>query len=337
MPNRKRPVAVTVLSAIVAASLLAPALADARNAPATTGPSATFSFPAPGATSYGTLDGWNVSWDVTGTFATQRLTEASAQANVDGGCASVSYSDVAIHEAVASPLGLGGKPGGCYRYRIDLLDAGGEVLAAATSGDLRGLTTWTGREDLFRHDAFSTQLTWTWCVAASVQIMLNEIKGRHDHSRRGQLTYMTYARRHDRHYRHAIRGSDPQGWAAALNHFNGGSGYRVHADDSFRRAIHDAARRIRLTGHPVGLLVNTGIHAWVMSGFRATADPALTSKFKVTAVYIEGPLFPKQQTYGYDMAPDSRVSIARLHLFFRPYDDRHGGSRWDEHFVTVQS
>lgn len=139
-----------------------------------------------------------------------------------------------------------------------------------------------------------------------------------------------------RWYRHPIKGSDPQGWAAALNHFNGGSGYRVRADYKFQRAIHAAAQRIRLTGHPVGLLVETGNHAWVMSGFKATADPALTNNFTVTAVYVEGPLFPKQQAYGYDMAPDSRLSMARLRTFFRRYDDRHNGTGWDNHFVTIQ-
>jgi hypothetical protein len=336
MPARKRPIAVTALSAIVAACLLVPAEADARSAPTTTGPSATFTFPATGSTSYGTIDGWSVSWDVTGNFATQRVTEATAPADADGGCRSVSYVDGAVHDGAISPLNVGGDPGSCHRYRVGLLDHSGHVLATAISGNLRSLTSWTGYEELFRHGEFSTQLTWTWCVGASVQIMLNEIKGRHDHSRHSQWTYMRYARQHDRHYRRPIRGSDPQGWAAALNRFNGGSGYRVHADGNFQRAVHDAARRIRLTGHPVGLLVKTGVHAWVMSGFKATADPALTNNFIVTAVYVEGPLFPMQQAYGYDMAPDTRLSLARFRLFFRRYDDRRAGTAWDNRFVTIQ-
>lgn len=336
MPNRTRPIAATALSAIVAACLFLPVQADARNGAATTGPSATFTFPAPGATSYGTGEAWSVSWDATGTFTTQRVAEASAPANADGGCRSVAFADGIVHDAATSPLSLGGDPGTCYRYRVDLLDDSGNVVAAATSGSLRGLTTWTGREDRFQRGAFSTQRTWTWCVGASVQIMLNEIRGQHDHSRYGQQRYMRYARLHDRYYKQPIRGSDPKGWTAALNHFNGGSGYQVHADGSFQRAIHDAARRIRLTGHPVGLLVNTGIHAWVMSGFRATADPALTNDYTVSAVFIEGPLFPKQQAYGYDMAPDTRLSLTRLRQFFRRYDDRHYGSAWDNRFVTIQ-
>jgi len=181
------------------------------------------------------------------------------------------------------------------------------------------------------------KLTWTWCVGASVQIMLNEIKGRHDHSRHSQWTYMRYARQHDRH----VPTSDPRQRSARAGRQPSTASTADPATGSMptatsRRAVHDAARRIRLTGHPVGLLVKTGVHAWVMSGFKATADPALTNNFIVTAVYVEGPLFPMQQAYGYDMAPDTRLSLARFRLFFRRYDDRRAGTAWDNRFVTIQ-
>lgn len=335
MRDRKRPVGLLVLCAVVAACLLAPGAADASTSPPSS-PSATFMFPVAKTTSYGTTDGWSVSWEATGNFASQRLIEVVAPVNRDGGCKSVSYQRRVVHDGAASPLGLTGSAGHCYRYRLDLLGNDGGVLASRTSGALRSLPGWTGREDLFRRGEFSTQRTWTWCVAASVQIMLNEIRGRQDRSYANQRIYERYARLHDRHAGLNYSGSDATGWAAALNHFNGGSGYRVHADGTFLRAIHDAALRLRLTGHPVGLLVKHGNHAWVMSGFRATADPALTSDFTVTAVYIEGPLFPKQQANGYDMAPDTRLSLTRLRLFFRRYSDRHPGTTWDRRFVTVQ-
>ena len=41
--------------------------------------------------------------------------------------------------------------------------------------------------------------------------------------------------------------------------------------------------QIRLTNRPVGLMTWRGAHSWVMSGFNATADPAVTDKFTVTA------------------------------------------------------
>ena len=127
------------------------------------------------------------------------LTEAEASADADGGCASVTYRDATVHDKAISPLILGGRAGRCYRYRVELLNGSGGVVARATSGALRSLTSWNGRNDLYRRGAFSTQKTLTWCVGASVQIMLNEIRGANDQSRRNQKTYMRYARAHDQH------------------------------------------------------------------------------------------------------------------------------------------
>ena len=47
------------------------------------------------------------------------------------------------------------------------------------------------------------------------------------------------------------------------------------------------------TGAPVILLAWRGAHAWVMSGFRATADPTIWKDAKVTGAYILDPWFPR--------------------------------------------
>ena len=48
------------------------------------------------------------------------------------------------------------------------------------------------------------------------------------------------------------------------------------------------------TRRPVGMLVWRGAHAWVMSGFEATADPGRTNDFRVTAVRILDPWYPRR-------------------------------------------
>lgn len=48
---------------------------------------------------------------------------------------------------------------------------------------------------------------------------------------------------------------------------------------SRQNALRKAAHMMRKTGKPVGIVVWRGAHAWVMSGFTATADPALTVDF----------------------------------------------------------
>jgi hypothetical protein len=294
--------------------------------------SATFSFPASGVISYATERGWDVHWEIHGSAARQRLIESIARTDPNGGCHTAKYARRVPQEDVVAPVHLAGRANYCHRYRLQLLDDRGSLLATAVSGSLRIVSNWAGKKDVYRSGAFSTQRTTTWCVGASVQIMLNMILGQRDHSFGGQLAYMRYARSHDRET--GLLGTNALGWKAALNHYAGGNGYHVRVDRTLKRAIHDAARRVRMTGHPVGLLVMRGRHAWVMSGFEATADPAMTNHFKVTAVYVEGPLYPFGQANGFDMPPDTRITVSYLRSFMRPYEAP--GTTWDQRFVTVR-
>jgi hypothetical protein len=326
-----RSVAAAALATIGVCVLLPGLTAAAHRS--TGGVAAAFSFPPPGVNSYATENGWDVRWSVQGApGARQRLVDQVATPNANGGCRAVRYGRGAASDGVASPVHRSGLRKLCHRYRLQVLDGTGAVLATAISGSLRILAGWTGKVDLYMAGVFSTQRTLTWCVGASVQIMLNIVLGRHDHSTSGQRRFMRYARLHDG--ASGLLGTNALGWRAALNHFDHGTGYHVSADGTLRQAIHTAARRLRLTGHPVGLLVMRGSHAWVMSGFEADADPAVTGHFRVTAVYFEGPLYPIGQSNGFDMPPDSRLTVGALRHFMPPYDAP--GTSWHHRFLTVQ-
>ena len=79
---------------------------------------------------------------------------------------------------------------------------------------------------------------------------------------------------------------------------------------------------MRLTNKPVGLLVWTGRHAWVMNGFSATADPATGSDFTITSVDVSGPLYPRAlNASGYDLPPDTKLTPAQLSKYFLKYSD----------------
>jgi hypothetical protein len=107
-------------------------------------------------------------------------------------------------------------------------------------------------------------------------------------------------------------GSEPEGWAGALDELGYGP-YAVDEAGSIRAAITRAARALRMTGRPVGLLMWRGAHAWVMSGFRATADPAYTKDFEVTHVYVEDPWYPRVSSiWGASRPPDALVPVSRL-------------------------
>ena len=53
-------------------------------------------------------------------------------------------------------------------------------------------------------------------------------------------------------------------------------------------ALRLAVIRLRKTNLPVGITVSRGNHAWILTGFCATADPARTNDFKVTSVRVIG-------------------------------------------------
>ncbi len=67
-------------------------------------------------------------------------------------------------------------------------------------------------------------------------------------------------------------GWGPSAMVAALDAY-GVHGYEVRAYDTRADALFDAARAIEQLHAPVLLLAWRGAHTWVMTGFRANADP----------------------------------------------------------------
>jgi hypothetical protein len=140
---------------------------------------------------------------------------------------------------------------------------------------------------------YVAQTNFVQCVGASMQMMINMIAPRDDRTAATQLELQQLARgmsgrRNDGRQR---SGASVRGWTAGLNTLGYGP-YRLVGEPDLQTALRTAARAIRTTGKPVGLLVWRGRHAWVMSGFTATADPAVTDSFSVTSAFILDPLYP---------------------------------------------
>ncbi len=151
--------------------------------------------------------------------------------------------------------------------------------------------------DLAGKSDFVAQKNFVQCVGASMQMMLNIMGDKNDRSAATQLELQILARelsgrRGDGRQR---SGASVRGWAAGLNQLNAGP-YKLLGTATLEEALYLAAKAIRHTGRPVGLLVWRGRHAWVMSGFRATADPATTDSFDVTAAIVMDPLYPHGST-----------------------------------------
>jgi hypothetical protein len=167
--------------------------------------------------------------------------------------------------------------------------------------------------DLGKRSDFVAQTNIVQCVGASMQMMLNMIEPGADRSARTQLKLQKAARkwsppRPDGTQR---KGANVIGWATALT-LQGAGPYKVVGATTINEAMLIAARAMRRTGRPVGLLVWRGRHAWVMSGFEATGDP-LRAGTRVTAAMVEDPLYPnRSSSWGPSPAPGEALSLKEL-------------------------
>lgn len=221
-----------------------------------------------------------------------------------------------------------------FAFPVTVLSAFGEAdpsPAVGSPGATRSFTI-----NLYEKGDFASQRTAYWCIGASMQMMLNIVGLTEDDSRAGQERYMRLARARGPSLRQvdhgldadaaggALRGAGSSGWARGLIELGAG-GYRQHAVDIYAAALRDAAYALRTTARPVGLIVWRGAHAWVMSGFKATADPLVDPDFQVTGVYVQDPWYPRVSSiWGPAQTPNAFISTKSLRSDFLP---RRGG-RW---------
>ena len=165
--------------------------------------------------------------------------------------------------------------------------------------------------DLYEKGDFVSEASKIWCVPAAMQTMINIMSPGADEATATQKRYYALARKLSPPTLEGA-GAEPGGWAAALDRLGYGP-YAVAVEPTRVAAIHAAATALRMTGRPVGLLVWRGAHAWVMSGFRATADPARTDDFTVTHVFIEDVWYPRVSSiWGRSRPPDALVPVGLL-------------------------
>jgi hypothetical protein len=174
---------------------------------------------------------------------------------------------------------------------------------------------------LYRSGDFVAQTNLYQCVGASMQMMLNMIGSENDRTAATQRRLWQLARTYspprppDQPPR---KGASVRGWAAGLTLLDAGP-YRVVGFNTIADAARAGAYAMRATGKPIGLLVWAGRHAWVMSGFRATADPRSSTGFRVTHVQVLDPLYPLgSSVWGRSPSPGTYLPLATLGQDFVP-------------------
>jgi hypothetical protein len=156
---------------------------------------------------------------------------------------------------------------------------------------------------------FVAQYTFEWCVGASLQMALNMSTDQEHSTKTDQQRLWRMAR--DLSFS-PFGGANPRGWTAALNDLGIGP-YQLVSLPTFEEATSVAAAALRDTKRPVGLVMWRGRHAWVMSGFEATADPRRSDDFAVKRVRVHDPLYPHgSSVWGKSPRPNSLVTLETL-------------------------
>jgi hypothetical protein len=197
-----------------------------------------------------------------------------------------------------------------------------------------------GRE-LYRQGDFASQTNSVQCVGASMQMMLNMIRPTNDRTASTQLALQKLARANSpkrilpggAEFTRPRRGASSFGWAAGLSKLGAGP-YRVTSAPTMGGALNMAARAMRATGRPVGLLVWPGSHAWVMSGFRATRASDGDIR-RVTSVTVLDPWYPRHSpVYGSSPRPGTRLTPRQLAADYLRWNRRRT-SPFDGQYVLV--
>jgi hypothetical protein len=180
------------------------------------------------------------------------------------------------------------------------------------------------------HAVFAHEIRKDWCAPAGVQMTLAAL-GKADTSEAFQRELVsrireweTYADSHNYEW-------GPAAMADALAAY-GAPGYEIHAYKSRGDAIRDAAVAIKTNGSPAILLAWRGAHTWVMTGYRADADPTIFPDAVMTGAYILDPWYPwKSSIWGQSDPPGTFQDDAEMRRNFLPwkrpegkYPDRDG-------------
>ncbi|WP_144663399.1 hypothetical protein [Paenarthrobacter nicotinovorans] len=189
--------------------------------------------------------------------------------------------------------------------------------------------------NLYQTGDFVPQYTFDWCVAASIQMAHNLIDDTGgaswaDPAQQGQLWEMARARSSD-----SFNGANPFGWAQVLTE-SGMGPYSVVSVANYEAALQTAARAMATTGRPVGLVMWSGRHAWVMSGFESVGDPALFPEFQVTGIRVMDPLYPYGSgQWGPSPEPNSLLTPAQLATQFVVREPRRWSSGLPAGYLLV--
>lgn len=107
-------------------------------------------------------------------------------------------------------------------------------------------------------------------------------------------------------------GWGPAAVALALADY-GEPGYEIRAYEDYADALRDSAIAIVETDKPVLMFPWWGAHTWVMTGFRADADPTIFDDAEIGGAYILDPWYPRVSSiWGASDGPGNFEDLSEL-------------------------
>lgn len=184
-------------------------------------------------------------------------------------------------------------------------------------------------------DIFASQHTNDWCSPAGIQMVL-AMHQASDNSVGFQRKLASSIKKFE-----SWRDSHNGGWGPAsiveALAANGVKGYEVRAYGNRALALRDSARALSLTKAPVILIAWRGAHTWVMTGYRADADPTIFRKAKISGAYIYDPWYPRVSSiWGPSDKPGTFQDAAEMERNYLRWDRPEGNYKdRDGKFLAV--
>jgi hypothetical protein len=170
---------------------------------------------------------------------------------------------------------------------------------------------------------FVHELTDKWCAVAATQTVL-AILGKGDTSDALQQEIAGRIGEWESRKDSRDGGWGPAAIVLALKAY-GVTGYEVRAYNTRGDALLDAAFAIDATHKPVLLLTWRGAHTWVMTGYKADADPEVFADAKLTHAQILDPWFPfVSSIWGASHHPGFYQTMAEMRDNYLPWERPEG-------------
>lgn len=165
---------------------------------------------------------------------------------------------------------------------------------------------------------FITEVDHEWCAVAASQMVM-AIHGKAPLTEAFQKKLAAQVDQWESRRDSRNGGWGPAAIVKALDAY-GVPGYEVRAYETRASALKDAARAISRYHAPVILLAWRGAHAWVMTGYRADADPLVFKKVTVSGAYVLDPWYPRVSSiWGASDPPGTYQDAAEMRRNYLPW------------------